>query len=312
MHPTVSILIPCFNAEPWLAEAIESALGQTYSAKEVIVVDDGSHDVSLSIIRGFGARLRFETGPNRGGNVARNRLLEISNGEWLSFLDADDYLLPQKIEKQVQFLSERPDLDVVYSPACEISDDPAHKRLIAADDDDLFANYFRWSLFSTNSLFLRKVAVMDVGGWKEDQPVCQEHELILRLMLAGKRFAIFPEAHVVNRIHSKPSVSIRSPLRTIEQRMQLSETLERFLVTNGKMSDVRKRALAQARFECARSAYPYDRQYAKALMAKARASMAGERFKNANPLYGACLSLGGMEFAEGLASVRRRLVGRFA
>ena len=71
----VSILIPCFNAEKWVAQAIESALAQTWPEKEVIVVDDGSTDASLEIIRHFDGRVRWESGPNRGGNAARNRLL---------------------------------------------------------------------------------------------------------------------------------------------------------------------------------------------------------------------------------------------
>src|ERR1700732_3161240 len=112
----VSILIPCYNAERWVAQAIESALAQTWSEKEVIVMDDGSRDGSLEVIKSFGARIVWETGPNRGGNVARNRLLELARGEWLQYLDADDYLLPLKIERQVTFLREHPACDVVYSP----------------------------------------------------------------------------------------------------------------------------------------------------------------------------------------------------
>ena len=87
MTPFVSILIPCFNAERWIAQAIESALAQTWPHKEVIVVDDGSTDGSLEVIRRFDGRVRWESGPNRGGNVARNRLLELSNGEWLQYLE---------------------------------------------------------------------------------------------------------------------------------------------------------------------------------------------------------------------------------
>src|SRR5260370_32907136 len=80
MSPLVSILVPFFNAERWIAQAIESALAQTWPEKEVIVVDDGSTDRSLDIIRRFDGRIRWETGPNRGSNVTRNRLLELARG----------------------------------------------------------------------------------------------------------------------------------------------------------------------------------------------------------------------------------------
>src|SRR5438128_899411 len=102
-NPLVSILIPCYNAERWIGEAISSALAQTWSEKEIIVVDDGSTDGSLQQIRKFDGLVRWETGPNRGGNAARNRLLELAKGEWLQYLDADDYLLPDKIAKQMEF-----------------------------------------------------------------------------------------------------------------------------------------------------------------------------------------------------------------
>ena len=95
--PMVSILIPCYNAQAWVRQSVESALNQTYPHKEVIVVDDGSTDGSLAVLREFGNSIQLETGPNRGGNAARNRLLALSKGKWLSYLDADDYLLPDKI-----------------------------------------------------------------------------------------------------------------------------------------------------------------------------------------------------------------------
>src|SRR2546430_4547959 len=76
----VSILIPCYNAERWVAQAIESALAQTWPDKEVIVVDDGSTDGSLGIIQAFADRIRWEAGPNCGGNATRNRPLRLARG----------------------------------------------------------------------------------------------------------------------------------------------------------------------------------------------------------------------------------------
>ena len=114
--PKVSILIPCYNAERWVAQAIQSALDQTHDDKEVIVVDDGSTDNSLDIIKSFGDKIRCETGPNRGGNVARNRLLELSTGEWLQYLDADDYLLVEKVAIQVAEAKDLENCDLLCRP----------------------------------------------------------------------------------------------------------------------------------------------------------------------------------------------------
>jgi glycosyltransferase involved in cell wall biosynthesis len=99
----VSILVPCYNAENWLAETLASALAQTWQAKEIIVVDDGSLDRSLSIARGFEQfGIRVIATQNHGASAARNTAIEASRGEWLQFLDADDLLSANKIECQME------------------------------------------------------------------------------------------------------------------------------------------------------------------------------------------------------------------
>jgi glycosyltransferase involved in cell wall biosynthesis len=306
MQPHVSILIPCYNAGPWIAQCINSALDQTYPNKEVIVVDDGSQDDSLSVIRSFGDRVRFETGPNRGGNVARNRLLELAGGVWLEFLDADDFLLPDKIEKQLALVETQPDLDVIYSPTRMLYGDSATAFVPTLEDDDVYANYFRWGHLSTTSLLFRKSAIVEVGGWKPDQKVCQEHELLLRLIVAGKKFALMPEALGVNRMQYVNSVSRRSPLKTLEQKAALSDRLEAHLLARGEMTEVRRVALSQARFWDARTAYNWDRTLARSLNAKA---LAGGRFlppRTASRLYVCALRLFGFDGAEQLAALCRR------
>jgi glycosyltransferase involved in cell wall biosynthesis len=105
MRPLVSILIPCYNAEKWLAETLESALAQTWDNIEIIVVDDGSTDNSLAIARkyeSFGVRVIYQT--NQGASAARNQALQISKGDFIQYLDADDLLAPNKIELQIQLL----------------------------------------------------------------------------------------------------------------------------------------------------------------------------------------------------------------
>src|SRR5262245_62172633 len=116
MQPLVSILIPCYNSERWIGHAIESALGQTWPNKQVIVLDDGSTDNSLNVIRQYEGHLRWESGQNRGGGYARNRLLELASGEWIQFLDADDYLLPEKVAQQAEFVVQRPEVDILIGP----------------------------------------------------------------------------------------------------------------------------------------------------------------------------------------------------
>lgn len=102
MPPLVSILIPAYNAGPWVGEAIESALAQTWSRTEIIVVDDGSSDETLAVARKYeSARVRVTTHVNQGASATRNRALSLSQGDYVQWLDADDILAPEKVAIQM-------------------------------------------------------------------------------------------------------------------------------------------------------------------------------------------------------------------
>lgn len=270
MKPHVSILIPCFNAQQWIAAAIESALEQSWQPCEVIVVDDGSTDDSLKIIKSFGDRIRFETGSNRGGNAARNRLLELSGGEWLQYLDADDYLLPGKIEHQLAAL--QPGTDVIFSPSIFDRDGVLEEFPIPEPHDDPWELLVRWFLPQTGSPLWRKPAISDAGGWRADQPCCQEHELYLRLLANGARFQYFPRAESVYRKWSSATVCERDPLRVIEQRLQIKDRAESHLRSSDQLQPQRLAAINQSRFELARSAWACDRKLARTIVKTIRRS----------------------------------------
>src|SRR6187399_1507760 len=107
MKPMVSILIPAFNVERWLAETLRSALAQTWPLKEIIVVDDGSTDGTLAIARQFeSSGVRVATQKNQGAATARNTAYSLSKGDYIQWLDADDLLAPDKIEKQIAAMQE--------------------------------------------------------------------------------------------------------------------------------------------------------------------------------------------------------------
>jgi glycosyltransferase involved in cell wall biosynthesis len=102
----VSIIIPAYNAEKWIGETLESALAQTWSRKEVIVVDDGSRDNTLSVAQGLAsAKVKVLRQDNAGASAARNRGLALAQGELIQFLDADDLLAPDKVARQMQTLA---------------------------------------------------------------------------------------------------------------------------------------------------------------------------------------------------------------
>src|ERR1035438_7707365 len=117
MLPLVSVIIPAFNSARYLADAVESVFAQTYSEVECIVIDDGSTDHTNELLKELlkvhpGLKTARKT--NGGPSSARNMGLRESTGDFISFLDADDALIPDKIERQVAFLNAHPDVGIVY------------------------------------------------------------------------------------------------------------------------------------------------------------------------------------------------------
>ena len=266
----VSILIPCFNGERWLGDAIDSALAQSWPHTEVVVVDDGSTDGSPDVARRFGSRIRFDARPHGGANVARNRLLQLARAEWLQYLDADDYLLPDKIESQVHFLETAPDVDVVYGPATlELWSDGKVERSITPvpEPRDPWLLLARWYLPQTGAPLWRKRAIIDAGGWTPDQPCAQEHELYLRLLMHGKRFAYHPSNGAVYRYWTTATVSRRNSAETRLRRLEVLQRAEDHLRESGELTRERLDAINITRFEAARMTWADDRDQAHAIVA---------------------------------------------
>src|SRR5271154_7166784 len=103
MKPLVSILVPAYNAEAWISDTLRSAISQTWEPKEIIVVDDGSTDQTLSVARRFQSeQVLILSQKNQGAAAARNRAFSLSHGDYIQWLDADDLLAPDKIAKQME------------------------------------------------------------------------------------------------------------------------------------------------------------------------------------------------------------------
>jgi glycosyltransferase involved in cell wall biosynthesis len=118
MTPLVSILIPAFNAEHWIADTIKSAIAQTWQRKEIIIVDDGSTDQTVPIAQRFASKeLRIVTQSNQGASAARNTAFSLCQGDFIQWLDADDLLAPNKIAKQMAALEKGKEKRILLSSA---------------------------------------------------------------------------------------------------------------------------------------------------------------------------------------------------
>src|SRR5215467_4826886 len=117
-RPMVSILMPAYNAEDWIVDALRSAIAQTWEPKEIIVVDDGSTDRTLEVARQFASKgVSVFAQKNQGAASARNKAFSLCNGEFIQWLDADDLLAPDKISLQMEALSALKDRSILLSSA---------------------------------------------------------------------------------------------------------------------------------------------------------------------------------------------------
>ena len=211
--PLVSILIPSYNAERWLAESIASAVGQSYPSVEVVVVDDGSTDGSVEVARSFEGRgvTVFEQ-TNSGACAARNAALDRSGGAYVKFLDADDVLLPGAVAAQVAALEGEPDDVASFGMAvrCDAALRPLGGRPPAVDyegrlaSEDL-AERLAWMLernIQTSRPLHRRLLLERVGGFDIRLKKGQEYDMHLRMAISGVRFKFVPEVGVLVRDHS--------------------------------------------------------------------------------------------------------------
>ena len=305
----VSILIPCFNNAQWVGGAIESALSQTWRELEVIVIDDGSTDNSLEHIKRFDRSIRWETQSNQGSNPTRNRLLSMARGTWVQYLDADDYLLENKIAPQADAVKGRADIDVIYGPVTLEFADRRRELLRIPEPHDLWILLARWYLPQTGAPLWRKQAIVDVGGWTPTQPACQEHELYLRLLMAGKKFQYLDTNGAVYRQWSEETLWKKDKPRTRQLRLEIEHRMEEFLRSRHELTVERQWAVNMARFEMARLAWPHDRDEAHAIVRRILQSDPGFLPEGgaAPASYQLLYRVMGFNAAESAAAWRRKL-----
>jgi glycosyltransferase involved in cell wall biosynthesis len=244
--PLVSIITPCWNAGALVGDAIDSALAQTYPRVEVIVIDDGSTDRSLEVIRSFGTRVRWETGPNRGACAARNRGVQLARGELIQFLDADDVLRPEKIARMttVAAASGRAAVPICDWERQDLSS-PTAPTTVALNyaGEDPVAFCLERQLPTPSPLHWR-VNLERVGGFDESLPCSQERDLHLRLACSGVSFVGVPEA--LYRVRRREGSVSSDFVRVLRQHERIFQRAWEGLAATGALTPSRRAAFARA------------------------------------------------------------------
>ncbi|MCD6154734.1 MAG: glycosyltransferase [Candidatus Verstraetearchaeota archaeon] len=225
-NPKVSVIIPCYNGEKFIGEAIESVLNQTYQNFEIIIVDDGSTDGSKSVIKTFlkDPRIKLiEHERNKGIPAARNTAIKASKGEFIAFLDQDDLWYPEKLEKSLDaFERGGENLGVVFSDVdIEEKDGSVTRRTCRKYDPaklgrEGFIRALFWGNFiPTSSAIVRKTCFAQMGLLDEQLYGSDDRDFWLRI--AGTfEFHHIPEALAKLRRHGA-NASLRGAYTMIEQ-----------------------------------------------------------------------------------------------
>jgi len=186
-RPKVSIIIPVYNDESYVADAIESALAQTYSDVEVIVVDDGSTDSTSDILRRYEGKIVVVTQENQGAGGSRNTGIRASRGEYLSFLDSDDLFMPEKSGIQAELLDKHPDVGLVYGVCSAI--DERYGNVIKMTRVERSARDRSKGPFPptypTPSFMARREWLEKVGGFDGEMRWAMDTDLRFKLWAAG-------------------------------------------------------------------------------------------------------------------------------
>jgi glycosyltransferase involved in cell wall biosynthesis len=216
MEPLVSILIPAFNAEGFIADAIRSAIAQTWRRKEIIVVDDGSTDGTAQVARGFVSKgVVLVSKDNQGAAAARNYALALSQGDYIQWLDADDILEPNKIERQLVALREYDSKRILLSSSWgHFFYRTSRARFIPTSlwqdltpVEWLLRKLGRHHYMQTATWLTARELTEAAGRWDTRLHVDDDGEYFCRVLLASEGTRFVPEAKVYHRITPSNRVS---------------------------------------------------------------------------------------------------------
>lgn len=215
MNPLISIVVPVYNTEKYIAETIESVIAQTYDNWELLLIDDGSTDSSRKIIESFvekDSRIKYHYKENGGQASARNLGVKKANGEYIAFLDSDDIWLPKKLEHQIEELIKyKPDflygLGYFYYPEKAKDEQLVEYDWITGERSGLefFHQIYLGCIVNTNTVLLKRDIFERIGYFDENEIIrgTEDWDLWMRIALQIPKVYGSPKRNVYYRIHEE-------------------------------------------------------------------------------------------------------------
>ena len=241
MTPRFSVVIPAYNAAATLARAIDSVRAQTWPAHEIIVVDDGSSDATAEVAARYGDAVHLVRQPNRGVSAARNAGAAAATGDWLAFLDADDWYTPQRLQWHAEWIAEDATLDCLtgdyeYRDAAGtllgtsmaqhasgrmmLSKAAGSARVVMEAPEEIAA-FVADHFGDTHTLSVPRARFVELGGYPTGYKVCEDVHFLTRLVAASRRIGVICEnlgAYVIHdgsATRRDPVAAQRENVRTL-------------------------------------------------------------------------------------------------
>ncbi|RNI32186.1 glycosyltransferase family 2 protein [Hanamia caeni] len=212
-----SVIIPTYNREVYLHEAVKSVIAQSYRPIECIIVDDGSTDntrevvskIRITDISSFTVKYIYQQ--NSGSQVARNTGTAAATGAYIQYLDSDDILYPDKIQQQVNYLMQHKECDGVFGD-WQIGSVEKNETVVAYKDEDLISQLLTKRCIANFSFLMRRTIVEKIGDWDVNIKRNQEIDFHLRGVLAAGRFEYQPGLCGLWRIHQNERITTATGL----------------------------------------------------------------------------------------------------
>lgn len=223
--PKISVIMSVYNGQKYLKEAIESILNQTFKDFEFLIINDGSTDKTPEILEKYKRQDRrikiINNAKNIGLTKSLNKGINIARGEYIARMDADDISLPERLEKQINFLDSHSEIGLLGAAYFEINEkgEIIGKKIFPVSDQELRKRLIRFNPFFHASIMIRKKILNEVGGYNEEIKRAQDYELWFRIAKKTK-IANLPEP-LMKRRYTKENISVKNENEQIKLAIEI-------------------------------------------------------------------------------------------
>ena len=252
--PLVSVVIPAYRCAPYVAQALDSVFGQSFSDYEIIVVNDGSPDTALleAALAPYREKILYFKQATRGPSGARNTGILQARGKYIAFLDGDDYWCSDHLEKQVAVLQQSPAFDLAYCDTFLLKEGKGFGRVFSMEPQSPEVTFESLltedCVVSTSSAVASRAALMRAGLFDESFRRCEDFDMWLRMAFTGARITFHTEAQVYHRISPDSLSADRWSMK--RDRIRVYQKIGSTLPVSEEQSQIIARMVAHTEAQC--------------------------------------------------------------